>query len=123
MVQGFTYWDNPKYPELNIDDFENKNDYEILNTKSIVEIIDYCIDNKIYISDYEHQSTEFHGVPVVDGYSCTFTLRAWSRIMADVWSKITGNNYDYLDFYCGCGNGHNDTLDGIPYNKPSLNLD
>lgn len=110
MVQGFTYWDNPKYPELDTE-----------NTKALNEIVEYCIEHKIYVSDAKHQSPEFHGVPVVDGHAFTFTLRMWSSIMADVWSKITGNDYNYLDFYCE--NRFEGLIDGFAYNEPSNILD
>ena len=121
MVQGFTYWDNPNYPELDIKDFENEKDFDVVNKKALDEIVDYCIEHKIYISDSKHQSSDFHGVPVVDGHAFTYSLRMWSSIMADVWSKISGNNYIYLDFYCE--NRYNDSIDGVLYNKPSTLLD
>lgn len=121
MVQGFTYWDNPNYPELDIKDFENEQDFAVVNKKALDEIVDYCIEHKIYISDSKHQSSEFYGVPVVDGYAFTYSLRMWSSIMADVWSKISGNNYIYLDFYCE--NRYNGSIDCVPYNEPSTLLD
>jgi hypothetical protein len=120
MVQGFTYWDNLNYPELDIKDFENEQDFRDTNSKAIDEIVDYCIEHKIYVSDYKHQSLDFHGVPVVDGHAITFSLRMWSSVMADVWSKITGNNYNYLDFYCE--NQYSGSIDGILYNEPSTLL-
>ena len=49
MVQGFTYWDNPNYPELDIKDFENEKDFDVVNKKALDEIVDYCIEHKIYI--------------------------------------------------------------------------
>ena len=116
MIQGFTYWDNPNYPEL-----DNKQDVDVLYTKALDEIIKYCIEHKIYISDAKHQSTEFHGVPVVDGHAFTYSLRMWSSIMADVWSEITGNTYNYLDFYCE--NRYKGLIDGVQYNEPSNILD
>ena len=121
MVQGFTYWDNPNYPELDIKDFENEQYFAVVNKKALDEIVDYCIKHKIYISDSKHQSSEFYGVPVVDGHTFMYSLRMWSSIMADVWSKISGNNYIYLDFYCE--NRYNDSIDGVLYNKPSTLLD
>lgn len=117
MVQGFTYWDNPKYPELDIKNFDDKQEFYTAHTKALNEITKYCIEHKIYISDAKHQSPESHGVPVVDGHAFTFTLRMWSNIMADVWSKITGNTYNYLDFYCE--DRYKGSIDGVQYNEPS----
>ena len=40
-----------QYPELDTE-----------NTKALNEIVEYCIEHKIYVSDAKHQSPEFHGV-------------------------------------------------------------
>ena len=64
------------------------------------ELVDFCVQNRIFISDSEHQNKDW-GCPVFDNkYKLTFTLRSWAGIMAEVWSKITGKELDYLDFYC-----------------------
>lgn len=68
-------------------------------------VIKYCVENHVFLTDYDHQGNK-KGVPVIDNkYILTYTLRAWGGLMADVWNEILGekNKYNYLDFYCsGC---------------------
>lgn len=69
--------------------------------------LQYCIDNHIFITDYQHQAEDFKGVPVLEDdkgnkYVLLMTLRAWGGFMADVWNKILkADKYGYIDFYCG----------------------
>lgn len=71
-----------------------------------------CIENKIFYTDYEHQSSQYKCVPVCeeDGikWVMTYSFRAWSGLMADVWNEILNKRFDYLDFYCG---SHDDAVD------------
>lgn len=70
--------------------------------------LDYCVDNHIFVSDYQHQSDSFKGVPVLEDngnkYVLLMTFRAWGGFMADVWNKILKTDkFNYLSFYCnGC---------------------
>lgn len=70
-------------------------------------LIDYCVKNHVFLSDYDHQGNS-KGVPVFDDkYILTYTLRSWAALMADVWNEILGlsfkDKYNYLNFYCnGC---------------------
>lgn len=63
----------------------------------------HCVENKIFFTDEEHQSDKYRCVPVVDDkYYLTYSLRAWSGLMADVWNEILGKTcLDYIDIYCG----------------------
>lgn len=89
-----------------------------LKQKCCQDLIDYCVQNRIYISPDEHQGADW-GVPVFDNtYVDQFSLRSWGAIMAEVWNKIMGReDLDYLDFYC------NDADKVIKdYKKPSFVL-
>lgn len=63
----------------------------------------HCIENKIFFTDEEHQSSIYTCVPVVDDkYYLTYSLRSWAGLMADVWNEILGDSsLSYIDIYCG----------------------
>lgn len=85
---------------------EKANFYKEINDICYQKLINYCIKNHIFITDYQHQSPHFKGIPVFqddDGqkYLSLYSLRAWSGLMADVWNEILKTNrFSYLDFYC-----------------------
>lgn len=87
---------------------ENKaNFYKDINEMCYIQLKKYCIKNNIFITDIDHQSSSCEGIPVFkddDGqkYMVTYSLRAWSGLMAEVWNAILKTDkYYYLDFYCG----------------------
>lgn len=77
-----------------------------LNKKCHESVKDYCVKNYIFYTDFEHQSSYYDCVPLVidnngNAWAMTYSLRAWSGLMADVWNKILNTDkYDYLSFYC-----------------------
>ena len=96
-------------------DEEKVKEYEKINEECTNVLVDYCVKNHIFISDDEHQNEDW-GCPVFDNkWKLTFTLRAWSGIMAEVWNRILGiDTLNYLDFYC-MGNSNTIIKD---YKKP-----
>lgn len=62
----------------------------------------FCVENKIFYTDEEHQSSGFACCPVIDDkYVVTYSLRAWSDLMAGVWNEILDrDDLMYLDIYC-----------------------
>lgn len=101
MKIEWTSWDEAEKLEDNWKDVPEREVHE-LHEKCYKELVDYCVDNKIFFTDDQHQSNSFKAVPLFDGkLPMTFSLRAWSGLIADVWNKILGTNYNYLTFYCG----------------------
>lgn len=106
-VTGWCPFDNyGDKKDLSIDIFYEKDPkkkeemIDILD-KSHQAVLDYCVRNHIFYTDSEHQSSQYKCVPIVNNkWVMTYTLRAWSGLMADVWSRILHKSYDYLDFYC-----------------------
>lgn len=68
---------------------------------------EYIIEHKIFYTDYDHQSLDFNGVPILendngDKFVATYTLRSWGGLMADCWNEILNiDTLCYLDIYCG----------------------
>lgn len=62
----------------------------------------FCVENKIFYTDEEHQSDRYACCPVIDNkYVVTYSLRTWSGLMADVWNEILDrDDLTYLDIYC-----------------------
>lgn len=86
---------NPRMPE------EEAEELKKLLDECNYAVKKYCIDNKIFFTDSEHQQARFATVPIVnDKYVITYSLRSWSGLMADVWNEILHKGYSYLDFYC-----------------------
>ena len=69
--------------------------------KCYEDLLNFCVENRIYISPEEHQSARW-GVPIFDDkYIDQFSLRSWASLMAEVWNKIMDRaDLGYLDFYC-----------------------
>lgn len=69
--------------------------------KCTEDLINYCIEHRIYVSPDEHQNGEW-AVPVFDNkYVDQFSLRSWADLMAEVWNEIMDRaDLTYLDFYC-----------------------
>ena len=65
------------------------------------DLVNYCIEHRIYISPEEHQNADW-GVPVFDNkYVDQFSLRSWADLMSEVWNEIMDRaDLTYLDFYC-----------------------
>lgn len=73
-----------------------------LHEKYYKELVDYCVENKVFFTDNQHQSSIFKAVPLFDDkLPMSFSLRSWSGLMSEVWNKILGTDYNYLSFYCG----------------------
>lgn len=96
---------NEKLPDW-ID--EDKADfYKDINEVCRYKLKKYCIDNKIFITDGQHQTSM---IPVFQDddnqrYTLLYSLRAWSGLMAEVWNEILKTDkYYYLDFYCDSRN-------------------
>lgn len=75
-----------------------------LQESSWYDVVDYCVENRIYVTDEEHQGADF-GVPIIDDkYLLQLTLRTWADLMSEVWNRILRTKkYSYLDFYCSGG--------------------
>lgn len=72
---------------------------------------EYCIEEKIFITDQAHQISNIPVFEDNDGqkYLMLYSLRAWSELMANVWNKILDTDrLDYLSFYC---NNRDDEVD------------
>lgn len=69
--------------------------------KCTEDLINYCIEHRIYVSPDEHQNVGW-GVPIFDDkYVDQFSLRSWADLMAEVWNEIMDRaDLTYLDFYC-----------------------
>lgn len=93
MVTEWTHWDSD-YPDIPDDD--------ILWQTAWDDVKDWCVKNRVFVSDGNHQHA-LDGTPVLDGkYAYRLSLRRWSGLMAEVWNEIRGtNNLTYMDFYCG----------------------
>lgn len=101
MKIEWTTWDEAEKLEDNWNDVP-KNEAHKLRQDYYKELVDYCVESKVFFTDEQHQSSSFKAVPVFDGeLPMTFTLRAWSDLMSEVWNKILGTDYNYLTFYCG----------------------
>lgn len=84
-------------------------------------VIDYCVKNKVYVTDSEHQNS-IYGAPIVDNkYVYCDSLRGWSDIMARVWTIVNEKSYGYLDFYCDFSNRTD--IDGTVFRKPKKDFD
>lgn len=120
-VTGWTHWDDENYKEIaDVIDFHNdRKNFDEVFLKVYESVIDFCVKNKIYVSDSEHQAGDY-GVPIVNNlYKFEFSLRTWAGLMAEVWTKINNKDYSYLDFYCDrYGYSQIDNIDGTLFNKP-----
>lgn len=98
-----------------IDDNEAKRKIDEY-TKIRDTVIDYCVKNKIYVTDNNHQYSDF-GAPIVDNkYIYCDSLLGWSDVMAKAWSIINEKSYRNLDFYCDLKVRAD--IDGTVFNKP-----
>lgn len=118
-VTGWTHWENESYKEIaDVIDFDNDRErFDKVFLDVYNAVIDFCVENKVYVSDNEHQGGDY-GVPIVNNlYKLEFSLRTWAGLMAEVWSKINNKDYDYLDFYCDrYGYSQVDDIDGTIFN-------
>lgn len=110
--------ENDKKP--NWIDEDKANYWDTIDNLIYEATLNYCVDNHVFFTDWEHQSEDFKGVPVLEDengkYVLLMTLRAWGGFMADVWNKILKTNkFGYIDFYCGgCPKEVEDYLVNLP---------
>lgn len=84
-------------------DEEKANHLEEIGKVCDQKLREYCIKEKIFLTDRTHQISNIPVFEDDDGqkYLMLYSLRAWSGLMADVWNKILDTDrLHYLSFYC-----------------------
>lgn len=97
------------------DSFNSKATEYLIDLKKNMRdaVIEYCIENKIFIADFAHQ--KLRCVPVIDNkFVFQASLKNWAKLMSVVWSKINNKKYDIDYFY---EKDFTDNIDGTPFKR------
>jgi hypothetical protein len=84
------------YPQAESEGYLDYEDF-LDEEKSWKAVVDYCVETRVKVPGMSYQHTY---MPILnEKYYFLVSIRVWSLLMAEVWSKLDGKEYGYLDFY------------------------